>query len=399
MRRRLLVWSSLLLVGCGAAGEVTGPSSPGGGPTVDPMFNQAVLHDVRLVMDSADWQALRDNFRENQYYAANVTIDNETVRQVGIRSRGSGSRDEVKPGLKLDFNKTVKDQEFHGYKSLVVDNIVQDASMVRERLAYAVYEGMGIPSPQISHTRLTVNDQYWGVYALIESITKPFLKKRLGNDAGNLFDYEYAFRWDFTYLGPDPEEYTPVPFQPETNEDHLDAQPLVDFVRTANDAPDATFAADIAKYLDVDRFLTYVAVENALAEHDGFVGEFGVNNFFLYQYGGSLRFTLIPWDKDTAFTAAAWPASYNLDTNVLTRRITADPAKLRVYREALARAGSNFVNARFLGPKLDDAYSQIHSAVLSDTKKPFDNTTFEDAIRGLRGLIAAREGDIAAQTR
>jgi hypothetical protein len=124
-----------------------------------------------------------------------------------------------------------------------------------------------------------------------------------------------------------------------------------------------------------------------------------VNNFFLYQYGGGVKFTLIPWDKDNVFAAPEWPILYNLDRNVLTRRITANPAKLKVYRDAVARAGSSFVNGRFLGPRLDQAYNQIHAAVLADTKKPFDNQTFENAVGGLRGFIDGREANIAAQTR
>ena len=71
------------------------------------------------------------------------------------------------------------------------------------------------------------------------------------------------------------------------------------------------------------------ATENAIAEHDGWVGDFGMNNFYLYQFGNSTRFQVIPWDKDTAFTATQWPVGYHLDKNVLTRRLTADPAKLR----------------------------------------------------------------------
>src|SRR5262245_21308135 len=121
--RSWLIASTLLIVACG--GSVTGPSGVSG---PDPMFNQAELHEVRIVMAPADWQALRDNFRANQYYAASVSIDNQRINQVGVRSRGAGSRSETKPGLKLDFNKTVKNQEFHGYKSLVGDNITQDAS-------------------------------------------------------------------------------------------------------------------------------------------------------------------------------------------------------------------------------------------------------------------------------
>ena len=66
----------------------------------DPMFNQGVLHEVRVVMDAADWRALRETFRTNQYYAANVSIDGEVIEQVGVRSRGKGSRSGEKPAIK-----------------------------------------------------------------------------------------------------------------------------------------------------------------------------------------------------------------------------------------------------------------------------------------------------------
>jgi spore coat protein CotH len=398
-----------ILCGCGAAVDLPLPSEPtasaapstSSGPVssfrTDPIFSQQVLHNVELTLDPEAWQALRENFRENQYYAADFVLDGQKVEQVGIRSRGSGSRDPRKPGLKVDFNKYVKAQEFHGYKSLVVDNITQDPSFIRERLAYDVYEAMGIPSPQISHARLTVNGEYWGCYALIEPVSKPFLKNRLGDDTGNLYDYQYAYRWDFSFLGDDPEAYVPSPFQPQTHEDDLDPSGLIDFIRTANDAPYDGFSEAIAKFLDVDRFLTYVAVENALAERDGFVGEYGVNNFYLYQYGNTTRFVFIPWDKDTAFNNSEWPIRFNLEANVLTDKITADPAKMKVYQDAVARAAQVAVNTRFLGPRLEQAYQQIEESVLSDEKKPWTNAAFEGEIEILRDIIDKREADVMAQ--
>ena len=54
----------------------------------DAIFNQGTLHELRIVMDPADWKSLRDNFRGNQYYAANISVDGEVLQQVGIRSRG-----------------------------------------------------------------------------------------------------------------------------------------------------------------------------------------------------------------------------------------------------------------------------------------------------------------------
>jgi spore coat protein CotH len=362
----------------------------------DPMFSQAVLHDTRIVMDPADWRALRDNFLTNQYYAVNISIDGEVVQQAGVRSRGSGSRNETKPGLKVDFNKYIKTQEFHGYKTLVLDNLTQDPALMRERLAFAVFEAMGIPAPQIAHTRLTVNDEYWGVYTLVEPVSKPFLKARLGEESGNLFDFEYVEAWDLSYKGADSSAYVPSPFQPQTNENKLDPSGLVAFIRAINELPEATFARDIAPWIDTARFLTYLAVENALAEYDGFVGDFGVNNFYLYQYGNQNRFVLIPWDKETNLAAANWPIQRRVETNVLTRKLLADPAQQAVYVAALRRAAS-FVNERWLGPLLEQAYTQIREAALADTKKQVSNDQFELGVGGLRAVVAARERDILAQ--
>ena len=46
--------------------------------------------------------------------------------------------------------------------------------------------------------------------------------------------------------------------------------------------------------LDVDRFLTHVAVENAIAEGDGIFGDQGLNNFYLYEYGAEEPLRLHP---------------------------------------------------------------------------------------------------------
>ena len=398
---------SLALAGCGGGGGTPSTPSPSGSPpTATPtppsatlaIFNQGVLHDVRLSMDPGDWQALRDNFRSNQYYAANITLDSETYNQVGIRSRGAGSRDATTPGLEVDFNRYVPTQEFHGYKRLSLDNHTTDTSMLRERLAFTVFEAMGISAPQLAHTRFTVNGEYWGVYSVVESISKPFLQARFGEESGALFDYEYLFPYGFEWRGPDPAAYIPVPFQPETNENRPETGPnLVEFVRAINQTPDASFVSTMSGLLDVDRFLAYVAVENAIAEYDGFVGDFGMNNLFLYRFGGQSRFVFIPWDKDSSFQAPAWPIFHNVDANVLTRRLLEDPGKRKVYTDAVLRAAQSYVNTRYLTPRLETAYSQIRSAVQADTKKPYTNADFEGAVGGLRGVIAAREADVQSQ--
>ena len=186
----------------------------------------------------------------------------------------------------MEFDKYVPAQEYYGYKSLVVDNLTQDASILRERLSFLVFEAMGIAAPRNAFARLTVNGEYWGLFALVEPVSKPFLEARLGEKSGTLFDYEWIFPYDFSWRGGEPAGYVPLPFQPETNEEKPDvATGLVAFVQAINDTPDASFVSAMGSRLDVDRFLTHVAVENAIAEEDGVVGDQGLNNFYLYEYG------------------------------------------------------------------------------------------------------------------
>ena len=372
----------------------TGPVAPGGAPTFDP----SVLHDAKLDLDPTAWQALRENFQSNQYYAANLAVDGVAVLQVGIRSRGEGSRSEEKPGLKVEFDKYVPTQEYYGYKSLVIDNLTQDASFLRERLSFLVFEAMGIPAPRNAFARLAVNGEYWGLFALVEPVSKPFLEARLGEKSGTLFDYEWRYPYDFSWRGPEPSAYVPEPFQPETNESKSDvADGLVAFVQEINDTPNASFLAAMEARLDVNRFLTHLATENAIAEGDGFVGDQGLNNVYLYEYGAKNRFVFIPWDKDNTFRSGAWPLYRNLEANVLSRRLTADPAKRAYYADAVVRAVTSYVNPRWLTPQLETAYQQIRSAAQADIRKPFTNAQFEAAVAGVRGVIAARENDVRAQ--
>ena len=93
-----------------------------------------------------------------------------------------------------------------------------------------------------------MNDQYWGVYNLLEDVKKKFLADRHGEDGGNLFKYEYTEVWDFTTKGDEPVKYIPVPFQAETNETHLDGSGLVTFVKAINELPRAPVGRHLAAY-------------------------------------------------------------------------------------------------------------------------------------------------------
>ena len=106
---------------------------------------------------------------------------------------------------------------------------------------------------------------------------------------------------------------------------------------------------------------------------------------------------LIPWDKDTSLNAPEFALYYNIDGNVLAKKLLADPAKKQVYVDAVKKAVANFVNSAYLGARFESLYTVIHEAALADTKKPQSNNEFEVASAGLRGIIASRGADVARQ--
>ena len=231
--------------------------------TVDDLFNPAGLHDVRLVLHSSDWQNLKNNFLDNTYYPTDLSWGGVTVRNVGIRSRGLGSRSPVKPGLRVDFDRYASGQRFLGEKSIILDNLTQDPSMMREVLSMSLFIRLGLPAPREAFVRLYVNNTLVGLYAVVESIDKQFLARVFNQDNGNLFEYDYTIDYNFEYLGPDLEPYA-VLFSPKTNETHPKFElydPIERMVRAVNQTADAAFEGVMTQFLDLAMFMKHVAVE------------------------------------------------------------------------------------------------------------------------------------------
>jgi len=148
--------------------------------TQDDFFDDATLQELRLAISSRDWQTLRVNADQDTYYAADVTWKGITVRNVGVRSRGSGSRNGVKPGLRVDINRYVSNQEFLGLKGFILDNAYTDSSAIRESVSMKLFARMGIAAPRETHARLYVNNEYAGLYVIVESIDRTFVSREFG---------------------------------------------------------------------------------------------------------------------------------------------------------------------------------------------------------------------------
>ena len=359
--------------------------------TAADLFAPATLHDLQVFMNTRDLQQLRDTYLENTYYQADLEWRGMRVRSVAIRSRGLGSRNPVKPGFTIDFDRFAAGQRFLGLESLVLDNLWQDGSLVREAVTMALFERLGQPAPREAFTRLFINGEYLGVYAVVEAVDPVFLARAFDDPAGYAFEYHWLGEFHGEYLGRSLAPYKSL-FEPATHQFDADTPlylPLHDLFRVINASPSSTWRELVERLLDVRGFLTHVAIEMFVAETDGILGAWAMNNFYLYRPSGSTQHRFIPWDRDNAFQEATTSILARADQNILMRRLLEHPDLREFYLQALERCARE---AGWVEQAIVTRANLIRAAAHADDHKSFSNDVFETEVAKLTGFAQARPG-------
>jgi spore coat protein CotH len=363
--------------------------------TQDDLFNGDVLHEIRLYMNQTDW----DTFHYTNFICEQQDIDalegtyisplpriechfpvefhwkfqgrDITLPNVDIESHGKGSRSNVKPSFKIDFSRYESRLTFLGLRYLVLRANTQDASQMHERVAMTFFRKVGIPAVREVHTKLYINDQYAGVYTIAEDPVDPdFLQRNLGESNGYLYAYEWVW-WVFQYLGSDTSKYSPLPFKPQNHFTDYNPGPIEAMVRAVNTAPDGQFSSVVSQYIDLNAVLREIAAESFIVEQDGIIGDFGVNNLFLYRFQNTDRSTVIPWDKSNTFYQIDRDIFHNFTTDVLTSRALAiAPDLIQNFRNMLSQAADTAGGpGGWLEQEITKEYQQIQQAVYADPYK------------------------------
>jgi spore coat protein CotH len=413
-RTRSVVVASLVLAFAGAPLRAQTPvpaPTPAPAPVspADAFFDDSVVHSLYLSINGRDWQSLRENYLDNSYYPCALTWNNQIVRSVGIRSRGTGSRSGVKPGLRVDFDYYTTGQTFLGLKSFILRNQTQDPSNMHERISMGLFRRMGVKTSREAFTKLYINNVYSGVYSIVESVDKGFLQKSFDDNEGHLYKYDYNttdLPYYFEDRGTAPSTYVPHPFKPETKEDDPEPEKIADFVRILNNDSEAVWRMTIDPYIDWENFLRHIAIETVLADQDGFNGDYGINNFYWYRLHNLRTFVWIPWDKSEAFkNGPAQPIFHNIldgvpaRRNRLSGRAMTSPDLQDRYLDLLIEAANALGQLDPATPadtrgwmerEIDREYAQIRDLVYSDTFKPFANEQFEADVAALKAFARER---------
>ena len=400
MAKRGMLAGMILVAALAAdAGSAFGQSSAD-------LFNDQVLQRIDLYVNTRDWYILRARYMENDYYPANLKLNGETVTNVAIRSRGTGSRSSVKPALRIDFNRYATGRTFLGLTAVDLLNMTQDPSNLRELLAMKFYRAMGVPAPRAAPIALYVNNAYFGLYLLMEEIDEAAIARLFGDSGGYLFEFKWTFPWQFEYLGNNLDAYAAL-YEPKTHiTDSAGALylPVEAMVRTITDAPDDGFVEAMAEYLDVAAFIRLVAVQAFIGEADGLLGNWGVNNHYLYRAVQKNLHRFIVWDASSSFHLSDYPLDAGHAESVLMRRAMAVPQMKAAYHDTLLEAAA--LADQIDGPGTPEAPARgwlerealrlldlVRDAAYTDKVKPFTNAEFDEAASMILAFARSR-GDV-----
>jgi len=402
--------------------------------TSDDLFNEDVLHEIWIYIAPEDYATLKQtNFicaeQEGRALSGEEVSTLPRVEchfpiefhwifngidvtgpDAAVSSHGQGSRSSIKPSFGVQFDRYESRNTFLGLRRLVLRADTQDASLMHERLAMALFRRMGIPAPRESHARVYINDEYGGLYTVVEDVDPVFLARNFGESDGYLYSYKWVFPWAFGYLGPDASSYSPLPFKPENNLIYTDPFPIEAMVRTVNQAPDEQFSIAVSQYIDLIGLFRLLAAQNFVADQDSILGGYTMNNFFLYRFQNSIRSTFIPWDKSNAFWAIDWDTFFGFQGNVLTSRaLNAAPDLIALYKDTLRQAADVAGGpGGWLEQEILKEYGQIRQAVYEDQLKlcdqgatgnlhPCSNEEFEAEVAFLIRFAQQRAGFVRSQ--
>ncbi|MBM4010330.1 MAG: hypothetical protein FJ286_02970 [Planctomycetes bacterium] len=386
-------FTALVAVASITAAAVAAAAPPADG---DALFGSQRVVPVSITLPGHDWESLRRESRDLVFLfsteapaaftwrRAAATVDGVTTHGVGLRKKGFlGSLDATRPSLIVDYGKFDAASPFAGLGRLTLNNNKQDAACIGQFLAYRLFAAAGVPAPRAGFAALSVNGTRLGVYTIVESIKKPFLRRVLDADDGGLYEGTVA-------------DLVPETLGKLEVETHDRFRPTLEALAAMLDGAGPLDGERLGELVDLDTFISYWAVEALAGIWDGYTAN--QNNYFVHVSAADGRLRFIPWGTDTAFTSPpgsllsfnrrAPPAIYA--EAALPNRLAFTPGFADRYRQRLEELLATIWNEDELLAEVDRVEALLSPHFSSA------QAAAPKALAGIREFIRRRRGEVEA---
>jgi len=327
----------------------------------------------------------------------------QAAQDFGPGMGGQAASGETKIPFLIKFDEYVNGQTYQGYSFLSVRNYGTsfDAAMLQEPVTNTAARLVGLPATQTAYAGFAINQAEESLYVISEILDEGYLEKYFENADGVLYKSEVGST--LSYVDENPSSYARS-FSQETRENEADLAPLITFMRFLDQSDEAPFASDLPKWLDVDAFATYLALNNLLVNTDSMLGM--NNNYYLYYDETSQQFTLLMWDTNESLGKLGGSTSYDLyfsntgggpggrgggmggGQNVLLKRFMANATFKALYEQKVKEIYQQAFVSGALAEDVERYSALIHS--VNDERGLVESEAYEQAVQKALSFIEQR---------
>ncbi len=424
------------------------------GYEIENVVNKDKVLKISIDMKEADWKWLLENATKEEYRSANVTIDGEIFYNVGIRPKGNSSLTSVAKdddtdrfSFKLDFDQYVNGQTYHGIEKLALNNMMSDATYMKEYISYDIYDFLGVPVPEYGYTNISVNGSEWGLYLAVEVIDERFIEKNYGTSQGNLYKPD-----NMNMVG---KEKDGIKEQPKGNEkidmkdipkdrkaneneeipmmggktsggtnlkyvdDNIESYSIVRDSAVFKTTTDKDFKSiidmmkslregtEIEDHINVSEVLKYFAANTFLVNLDSYSGGM-YHNYYLYENNGVCE--IIPWDLNMSFAGFSIkegekainfpidkPVTGNLEESPLIGKLLEKDEYKELYHSYLQDIVENYINSEIFNNTIVKLNKLIGSYIKEDPTAFYTYDNYKSAMSQLMIFGQDRAKSVSSQ--
>ncbi len=328
-----------------------------------------------------EWEYIHKDARR---YAEATMMDGDnpqTWKGVAVKLKGSAGSfqgPDQKPGLSISMAKYQKAERWNGFLKWHLNNGAQDNSFLNEQISCEIARKAGVPASRCAHALVKWQNRDLGLYVFKEAFDRDFLAKFWKNTGGDLYDGGFVHELDANM---------------EKDEGDRERRDNIRELISACQEGDQKKRWDrLDKILDVDEFISFIAVEALVCHWDGY--NFNRNNYRLYFDADTGKAVFFLHGTDQTFGDANFPVTRDSGAMV-GQAVMSNPLWKAAYRERVERIYNEILKPFDWGARVNEVGEKFRAAIA--LHNPQMAKEYEQRIKEAHDRVVSRIAGIGKQ--
>ncbi len=338
------------------------------------------IPELKFEFKPEEWEYLNKEHR--RYVECTMTeAGGKTQKGVALKLKGSagsfrGPND--KPGLTISMGKYKGGEPYRGMDKFHLNNGAQDGTFLMETIAGEMARQAGVPASRCSHALVTLNGKDHGLYVFKEAFSKDFLGHFFSQPDGDLYDGGFV-----QDLSENLEKDIGDPKQRDN---------LKELIAACREGDQTKRWARLEAILDVDKFLSYLAMESILTHWDGY--DFNRNNYRVYFDSETKKAVFFLHGMDQTFNDPG--AAATRDSGAMVgQAVLGNPKWKAQYQQRAREIYETVLKPTDWGQRVTEIGQKVQAALAK--KNPKLGQEYQGQINAARDRVTQRIANVGKQ--